>query len=363
MQFNEDILIKLPVPFLKNKTILFLEGHGGIVHSCIEKNSEELAYRFKRAGYRFLFLPDLVRSLFPEMLHYQYPGQDESILVENLYKNIQEMSEELQGKTGFLYKQNGFTYFRAIPESSDSDIIAAIDGFIHYLHEQNEPRPGTLFRKRKKSLDEPLISFSNLELDFEKEEDFSRDSIPVPQSGSNIRFRVRDEDDPLDPRTRAIIDAWEELERRFGITIDDLDVILSYRIKLSRLNITTANRIFLMDIEGKPEVKLDDLTKALYFFYLRHPAGATFKELQDYEEEIYRIYMGITGRDDLDGIRKSITALVSPYSDGRNSCVSRIRKAFRDIVGDRIAKFYYIDGRYADTRIVRIDRDLVIWEH
>ena len=167
----------------------------------------------------------------------------------------------------------------------------------------------------------------------------------------------------LDPKTQAIIDAWEEIEHKYGITLEDLDIILRYRIKLSRLIITTSNRIFLPDLEGNPEVKLDDLTKALYFFYLRNPKGAAFKELQDHENEIYRIYMGITGRDDIEGIRRSVSGLVAPYSTGRDSCVSRIKKAFRDIVGDRIAKYYYIDGRAGDTRKVCIDRDLVIWEH
>ena len=362
MPFNEDILIKSPVHFLKKKTVLYIDGRTGATHSYIGDNSEELAYHFRRAGYRFLFLPDLVSSLFPEMLNYQFPGQDETILVENLYQNIQNLVGGMDGKSGFLYKQDGLTYFRVIPESPDSDVKAAVNEFIHFLHRPVVTKPGgTLFREKKKSRDEPLISFSMRESDVEDTLGYA--SFPEPEADDEVLFRVSADEEPLDPRTEAIIDAWQQIERKFGITIDDLDVILSYRIKLSRMTITTSNRIFLPDIKGKPEVKLDDLTKALYFFYLRHPAGATFKELQDYEDEIYRIYMGITGRDDLEGIRRSVAALVAPYSDGRNSCVSRIKKAFRDIVGDRIAKFYYIDGRYADTRIVRIDRDLVIWEH
>ena len=188
------------------------------------------------------------------------------------------------------------------------------------------------------------------------------EAFPEP-CGSDIRFSITKREDSLDPRIQSIIEEWERLADKFGITIQDLEVILGYKVKLSRLYITTANRIYLADLEGQPEVKLDDLTKALYFFYLRHPQGAAFKELQSFEKEILHLYMGITGRDDLDGIRKSVAALVSPYSDGRNSCVSRIKKAFRDIVGDHIAKNYYIDGQYAGVRKVSIDRDLVIWEH
>ena len=165
-----------------------------------------------------------------------------------------------------------------------------------------------------------------------------------------------------DARTKAIIDAWENIERKFGITIDDLYGILRCRVKLSRLTITTANKLYLTVFENK-EVKMDDLTKALYYFYLRHPEGATLKELYEHEDEILKYYSGITGRDDLDGIRKSVKDLLDPYGNGRNVCMSRIKKAFREAAGDIVAGFYYVDGHYGEARKVRLDRDYIIWEH
>lgn len=165
-----------------------------------------------------------------------------------------------------------------------------------------------------------------------------------------------------DVRTQAIIDAWENIERIFGITIDDLYVILRYRVKLSRLTITTTNNIFLSDYDNK-EVKLDDLTKALYFFYLRHRDGASLKELQEHEDEILKYYLGITGRDDLNKIRTSVKALLDPYANNLNVSLSRIKKAFREAAGDKAAPFYYIDGPAGRTRKVHLDSDLIIWEH
>ena len=108
---------------------------------------------------------------------------------------------------------------------------------------------------------------------------------------------------------------------------------------------------------------MDDLTKALYYFYLRHPEGATLKELYEHEDEILKYYSGITGRDDLDGIRRSVKELLDPYGNGRNVCLSRIKKAFREAAGDTAAGFYYVDGHYGETRKIRLDRDHVIWEH
>ena len=42
--------------------------------------------------------------------------------------------------------------------------------------------------------------------------------------------------------------------------------------------------------------------------------------------------------------------------------VSKARKAFRDIVDERIARFYFIDGEKGAAKRIALDRSLVIWE-
>ncbi len=374
MSFNEDKRIQISVPFLQDKTVLYVESRTGTSHFYIEANRHDIASEFEAVGYTFLFLPELAGNLFPDVLHYMLPGQDDILLAEDMYQRIQDLAN-LGDKTGFLYKQDRQTYFRVLPELSDKDIETAVQSFIAYLHQEEFPKTGgtrfrekssggTRFRKKIESKDSEDVLF-RVEMDFDMDGGIGLaepEAIPETKE-SGIRFSIRSREENLDPRTQSIIDEWESLSKRFGITIEDLQVILGYKVNLSRLYITTSNRIYLADIKDRPEVKLDDLTKALYFFYLKHPEGAAFKDLSNYEDEVLHIYMGITGRDDLVGIRKSVSSLVSPYSDGRNSCVSRIKKAFKDIVGDHIAKYYYIDGKYAETRSVSIDRDLVIWEH
>ena len=374
MSFNEDKRIQISVPFLQEKTVLYVDSRTGTSHFYIEANRHDIASEFEAVGYTFLFLPELAGNLFPDVLHYMLPGQDDILLAEDMYQRIQDLAN-LGDKTGFLYKQDGQTYFRVLPELSDKDIETAVQSFIAYLHQEEFPKTGgtrfreknsggTRFRKKIESKDSEDVLF-RVEMDFDMDGGIGLaepEAIPETKE-SGIRFSIRSREENLDPRTQSIIDEWESLSKRFGITIEDLQVILGYKVNLSRLYITTSNRIYLADIKDRPEVKLDDLTKALYFFYLKHPEGAAFKDLSNYEDEVLHIYMGITGRDDLVGIRKSVSSLVSPYSDGRNSCVSRIKKAFKDIVGDHIAKYYYIDGKYAETRSVSIDRDLVIWEH
>lgn len=374
MLFNEDNRIKLPIPFLQDKTVLYIDSCTGTSHFYIEANRHDIACEFVAIGYKFLFLPELARNLFPDVLHYMLPGQDDILLADDMYNRIRDLAS-IGDNAGFLYKQDGQTYFRVLPELSDKDIETAVQSFIAYLHQEEFPKTGgtrfreknsggTRFRKKIESKDSEDVLF-RVEMDFDMDGGIGLaepEAIPETKE-SGIRFSIRSREENLDPRTQSIIDEWESLSKRFGITIEDLQVILGYKVNLSRLYITTSNRIYLADIKDRPEVKLDDLTKALYFFYLKHPEGAAFKDLSNYEDEVLHIYMGITGRDDLVGIRKSVSSLVSPYSDGRNSCVSRIKKAFKDIVGDHIAKYYYIDGKYAETRSVSIDRDLVIWEH
>lgn len=357
MLYNEDKRIKLPVPFLQDETILYVDSRIGTSHLYIEEHQEDLVSRFEDIGYTFLFLPDLAGDLSPGVLHYMFPGQRDILLAEDMYQQIQDLAK-LGNKTGFLYKQDELTYFRVLPEYPDESISAVIDEFISFLATSQVKETSSIRFRIARDKDLGQLPFQAFELD----EACDTLEVPAP-TGSHARFSIQGHEEALEPRIQSIIDEWERLATKFGITIEDLEVILGYKVKLSRLYITKSNRIYLADLEGRPEIKLDDLTKALYFFYLKHPQGAAFKDLQSYEKEILKIYMGITGRDDLDGIRKSVSSLVSPYSDGRNSCVSRIKKAFRDIVGDHIAKNYYIDGRYAGIRTVSIDRDLVIWEH
>lgn len=252
-------------------------------------------------SFNILFLPELQEALPPDMLP----------LVEDLHRQIREM-QPVEEKATPLRKE----YSR------------------NESHRYKKPAPS------KPSIWDTLFAESDANV------------VGAPT--------VREEEP--DARTQAILDAWESIERQFGITIDDLYVILRCRVKLSRLTITTSNKLYLTDFENK-EVKMDDLTKALYFYYLRHPEGATLKELYEHEDEILKYYSGITGRDDMDGIRKSVKDLLDPYGNGRNVSLSRIKKAFRDVVGDPVAGFYYVDGKYGEARKVRIDRDLVIWEH
>ena len=364
MRDNKDKRIKLPTSFLKDKTVMFIDSGLGVSHLHVKAAKTNLLVRFRDIGYTFLFLPDLADNLEPSLLGYLFPGRQDSLLVEDMYRRVQVIAG-LEDKTGFLYKLKGKTYFRVISESADEIIDSEIEDLIDFLSEQTGRKETVHFREKAKCRCDSIDFGKNIilgppgsPLDIEDVH-----SEPCYCGADAVPYPIDDSDESLDDRTQRIIRAWEKIEKEFGITIEDLDIILGYRVKLSRLTITTAGKVILSDWANGTEVKMDDLTKALYFFYLRHPEGVALKELQTYEKEILHYYMTITGRDDPQVIRNSIQNLLDPFSNNLNVCMSRIKKAFKDIVGDRIAKFYYVDGRYAEPRKIALDRDFVIWEN
>ena len=153
----------------------------------------------------------------------------------------------------------------------------------------------------------------------------------------------------------------EDIQRRYGVTIEQIEAVLSYKVKLSHLRITCRKEIILDDFDFR-EVRMDTLTKAVYLLFLRHPEGIRFKELSEYAAELEELYLSITDRTDIVAIRRSIGSLTDPLDNSINEKVSKVKKAFRNAVDDRIARFYYIDGNQGAAKGIALDRSLVIWE-
>ena len=329
MQNHPDQIIKPAVPFLGKTTVVFYKGDDDVVNGVVERNRVTYESVFDDAGYSFLFLPDLAKRLSRPLMQYFFPGQKPA-MVDSMYGQVRHLAH-LGKEAGFIYQQDGITFFHCLSDSTEETVTASV----HQLAtELAQPQSSGI-----------LFSVRNLE---------DYDAVALEE------FSLEPE---IDARTQEIINAWEEIELKYGITIDELAAIINCPQTLSRLTISKAGKIVLADWDGSPEVKMDDLTKSVYLFYLRHPEGCRLKELQAHKDEILLIYNGISGRDDPSGIRKSIRQLLNPFENNLNVSFSRIKKAFKDIVGDNIAKYYYVNGRYGEVRSVRIDRDLVIWEN
>ena len=358
MRTHTDIRIKQPVPFLRGRKVLFLGNGDALPRSSIEDSLVDLRRELRQVKYKFLYLPELVDGLSPELLRYMFPGLGERVFAEDLYRQIRSRIG-LGDEAGFLYRQGGGTWFHALPLWMGVDPRGAVSEFLSELVERQEELDRAAARKTAARKE-----YRQCQAPQEPEDaiHFSFDTLEAPAAAPEPRARAQVREEVLDPQVQALLDYWKKFSGRQNVTLDGLRDLLDYKAPLSHLTITPANRIFLSDLEGRPEIVLDDLTKALYFFYLRHPEGVVFKELQFYEEEIYRIYLSVTNRDNLVALRSSAASLAHPYSTTRDACASRIRGAFRNIFEDHIARNYYISGTQGGVMGIPLDRDLVIWE-
>ena len=141
-----------------------------------------------------------------------------------------------------------------------------------------------------------------------------------------------------------------------------LDILLKYNglHNVSRLYISSIGDIFLTDLNNT-EVKMPALCKVLYIFFLLHEEGLSLNYLNDHKEELYGIYRRISTYGDEALLRKAIDNLTDFIGSTMNANLSRIRKAFRDILGDE-ANIYLIKGEKGGRKTIHLDRRLVVFE-
>ena len=366
------------LPFLSEDAVLFLSNEeGSRIDEYIAQNYEYFKSMFKGWGYSLVYLPEVFARLSSEALNYCFPGiQDGDVSAKSVNDRIMAMLH-IEPYTGFLFHGNDGLHFycaendrinlsvlqvvlqthrvrrhRSVLSETKSVSESPEEAFNSHASVCARPSigPGSLRLKRKMKGMAELFK-----VDVETEDDTFASMQTVPASVAE------EEPDILDPKARAILDEIERIQVEFGISIEELETLLDSRIRLSRLTITPQNRIYLSDY-GNREIRMDHLSKAVYFLYLRHPKGIRFKELSDYRDELLHIYLKITGRDSLEDIRKSIDDIVDPLNNAINVKVSRVKSAFRSAVSDRVARHYYIDGTGGMPKKVSLDRKLIIWQ-
>ena len=142
-----------------------------------------------------------------------------------------------------------------------------------------------------------------------------------------------------------------------------LDILLKYNglHDISRLYISSTGDIFLTD-RNNTEVKMHTLCKALYILFLFHEEGIPLNYLSDYKTELYRIYRQISTYGDETLLQNAIDNLTDFVGNTMNATLSRIKKAFKDILGDD-ALPYLIQGEKGGRKTIHLDRSLVVYEN
>ena len=326
------------VPFLKPWTALYIAGADSAPQDAfVAGNETEIRERLSSAGFSFLHLPELLESIPDPVRDYLFPLQG-GFDLPSIYAHIRQTAR-LGDQAGWLYKRGRSAFFHRIPDESSGLILPDLK----MLFSAGKESRHVLLKMR-------TITEASLPIGSEFYDEASCESGLPPLERCL-----------MDERTAAILDEIDRITREFDISLEDLELLLGYRVKLSRLQISRSGRILLSDF-GR-EVKMNQLSKAVYFLYLRHPEGIRFKEVADHRQELLKLYLGITGRGEQDGIERTIDRLVDPFGNELNVCASRIKAAFRNVVSDRVSRFYCLEGAAGEIKKVPLDRDLVIWEN
>ena len=141
-----------------------------------------------------------------------------------------------------------------------------------------------------------------------------------------------------------------------------IDTLLKYNGShgISRLFVTTKGDLYLTD-RNNTEVKMPALCKALYILFLLHEDGISLNYLDDYKTELYRIYRQISTYSDDELLHQAVANLTDFIGTTMNANLSRIKRAFKSILGDE-ATLYLIQGDKGEKKTINLDRKLVVFE-
>ncbi len=103
------------------------------------------------------------------------------------------------------------------------------------------------------------------------------------------------------------------------------------------------------------EIKMNALTKAVYFLFLSCNKGIDLNRLYLYEDYLMKIYLAVSNKTDINAMRKSVNAVVNPNNDLIYMHLSRIKSAFRKQFNDSIASFYYVHGQKGGEKYISLD--------
>ena len=329
-------------------------------------------------GYELFYMPGILPSLSKDVMKYNFPGVKIDFTQEDFSKSVADqlninlgddcaclvwynddlgIFEHTEPQDSFeaLHEQV-YNKFNAVLGSIDSDYSFSVgsadaveeicDYCQHLPMEEIEPSSCQRQSRENKS--------------------FWRSRIPVERNLYDLCDDIDDEVEsaPISSPELDLLaqEAKEAIDKLLlsGFSAEVIKGWLDQKVKLSRIRITKRNKILLVDYDI--EVKMGPLPKTVFLFFLRHPEGMRFVDLQDYKQEIYDIYSRLAVSDDLDKIKRSVDLLTDPFDNSINEKCTMIKYAFQKVVKDDIASNYYVSGKQGHVMKIPLDRTLVEWE-
>ena len=101
------------------------------------------------------------------------------------------------------------------------------------------------------------------------------------------------------------------------------------------------------------EIKLNTLTKAIYFLFLSADSnGIDIKNLAPHKEYLLKIYKTISNRYDIEKLEETVDSLVAPGSELIYMHLSRIKSAFCEQIDDNYASWFYVQGTKGKNKFI-----------
>ena len=362
------------------------------VNAYIRKHLSWLQEECRKQGLAFLYIPDFYASLTPGMFRYctgkVFPSHLD-IRTSDLLKQILSDAEFacIQGPSLLLTGVYG-NQVTAFPIGYNDSFWSKFfvweqENFIENSIRQILSEIGSVHGRSCVQMERQLFT--------ELPEDVGSKEHPVAEDseGHEPRFRVKEpyspkgalggilmkkmsslieEDDEVDEEDEKVFESDACLQaRKFiaqllekGYSREVIWALLAPMKDLSPIHITRDFHIFLPSYQLV--IELPPVQKAVYLLFLKHPEGICFKDMPDYEKELFAIYRKIAVRGVKEKHLATIADLVNPLGNSMNEKCSNIKKRITALLDDDLAKHYYISGGKGELKKIDIRPDLVVWE-
>lgn len=366
--------------FFTNDLILFIEDkRDEYLNNYIQRNLCKINNRLKKKGMQLLYFPSFqydgiklhepilqfIRYRIPTLyslsdaelndviqtvLHKLSPEEFYRIVLEELELPFFKRPCLLRNISGgFPETKNKFTY-KYIEYQTEEDLDKLFDSYINQVSIPND------YRLVMCELAERPVEYdADWYFGDESKKDTAELKLRIDKIKSDGKFGVLAE--AIMYMLETIKDEKPEILKKVKPLIEKRKLLES-KVILSPILIDKHYNIYLPDF-GNIKVEMHALPKTVYILFLRYPKGIRFKELYQHKQELLEIYNKVTNQYEKEKIEKAIDNLVDMTNPSINQKCARIREAFRNIMDEHIAKYYYIDGLNGEPKKISLPKKLI----
>ena len=125
---------------------------------------------------------------------------------------------------------------------------------------------------------------------------------------------------------------------------------ISINRPLGKIHFNYDGKLFL----GEDEVLLNPICRALYKLFLNHPGGIELRNMSDHFEELHLYYRNFATHTEPATLIERVKMLCNPLDNSINEKISRINKAFKELLGEHSSLPYQILGVRGEAKKINI---------